>query len=140
MTPLGGDFDEDAMAEAEAALKALADEYPLYAAADVDQMDIEFSELEAAGGLDTARIEALFGVAHNVKGQGSAFGYDLMTVIGEALCVLLRGQTALDQGAMASVKSLISACRTVLTERLVGHGGVYGERLSANLGLALEAA
>ena len=92
------------------------------------------------GGADAGLVGELHGVAHNIKGQGAAFGYDLMTSLGEALCLLTRDKSALDPGAMASVAALIDACRVVLDERLVGSGGAYGAQLSANLGLALKAA
>lgn len=76
--------DEAAMAEADEALRALAEAYPAYAEAELD-------ELSAA--LDHPRPadpDALFLPAHNLKGQGAAFGYDLITTLGEALCGLVR--------------------------------------------------
>lgn len=126
MTPIDDDIDEAAMAEAEAALRALANEYPAYAAADVDQMAMALEALRAAGGCDAGLVAELYGVAHNLKGQGSAFGYDLMTLLGEALCALTRDKTALDASAISAASALISACRTVLDQRLVGQGGAYG--------------
>ncbi len=128
------------MAEAEAALRALADEYPAYAAADVDQMEASLSALQAAGGRNADLVAELYGTAHNVKGQGSAFGYDLMTLLGEAICTLTRGQEWLDAARMANARMLVEACRTVIAERLTGLGGASWDRLSANLGLDLKAA
>lgn len=140
MLPIDDDIDEAAMAEAEAALRELAEQYPAYAAADVDQMAFTLEALRSSGGADAGLVGELHGVAHNIKGQGAAFGYDLMTSLGEALCLLTRDKSALDPGAMASVGALIDACGVVLDERLVGSGGAYGAQLSANLGLALKAA
>ena len=132
--------DEAAMLEAEAALKALAEEYPAYAAADVDQIDASLSALRAAGGADAALVAEVHAAAHNIKGQGSAFGYELMTMLGDALCVLTRDRAVLEAGPLAAAAALIAACRTVLTERLTGDGGVFGAQLRANLGLSLRAA
>ncbi|MFT3811726.1 MAG: hypothetical protein QM698_17570 [Micropepsaceae bacterium] len=140
MAPFDDEIDEAAMAEAEAALKALAEEYPAYAEADVEQMAASIAALQAAGGADAGLVAEVYATAHNIKGQGSAFGYDLMTELGEALCTLTRDRAALDAGPLAAAAALIAACRTVLTERLTGDGGVFGAQLRANLGLSLKAA
>lgn len=138
MTPISEMIDE--AAEADAALQALADAYPDYAAADVARMEAALSALEAAGGRDSARICAIFGAAHDIKGQGSVFGYDLMTLLGEELCFFTRDRERLDAAAMVRVRALVDACQAVLAARLTGDGGAYGARLSANLGLTLRAA
>ncbi len=140
MTPIEGEIDEAAIAEAEAALLALAHEYPGYAAADVDQMQVSLVALRAAGGADARLVAELFGVAHNIKGQGTVFGYDLMTVLGEALCALTRDRERLCGGDLAHAEALVAACRTVLCERLTGDGGQRWARLSAEFGLTLKAA
>ena len=82
MLPIDDDIDEAAMAEAEAALRELAEQYPAYAAADVDQMAFTLEALRSSGGADAGLVGELHGVAHNIKGQGAAFGYDLMTSLG----------------------------------------------------------
>ncbi len=138
MMPASDEIDQAALAEAEATLRALAAEYPGYAALDVGQMDLALSALEAAGGRDAARVAEIHGAAHNIKGQGSAFGYELMTLLGEALCGLTRDRERLDALALARARALVTACRTVLDERLTGDGGVYGARIFANLNLASE--
>lgn len=140
MSPVTDEIDAAAMAEAEAALLALAEEYPSYAIADVEQMEACFGALSAAGGAHPDRVAELYGVAHNIKGQGAAFGYELMTRFGEALCRLTRDRASLDPADLANVAALLQACRTVLTERLAGDGGAFGARLSANLAPLLKAA
>lgn len=131
---------DEAMADSEAALRALAAEYPAYAAADVDRMEACLTALEAAAGHDSGLIRALHDTAHDVKGQGAAFGYDLMTLLGEEICTLSRSASCLDRDALSHVRALVGACRIVLTERLLGSGGALGARLACNLGLAMERA
>lgn len=140
MSTFADEIDEDAMAEADAALQALAAEYPAYAAVDVERMEASIAALTAAHGADADLLAHIYGTAHNIKGQGSAFGYDLMTVLGEALCTLTRDRSALEAGPLAAATALIAACRTVLTERLTGDGGAFGAQLQADLGLSLRAA
>lgn len=140
MSPIDGDIDEAAMAEADAALLALAEEYPAYAVVDVDQMEAALVALQAAGGRDPALIGEIYGTAHNVKGQGAAFGYELMTLLGEAICSLTRERDWLDGDAMARTGAMIAACRQVLDQRLLGLGGAPGARISADFALDLTAA
>lgn len=134
--------DDAAIAVAEAALAELAAEYPGYAQADVDQMK-RFADKIAEGiaqGLDVARdLDALHGVAHNVKGQGASFGYELMTVLGEALCEKLRDRLSIEEADLTVVRALVAACDTVLMQRLTGMGGTRGAALLAGAGLAAAA-
>lgn len=130
--------DEAACAEADAALAALAAEYPAYAQADVDEMSRLSARLAGhfASGEDMAGdLAALHEVAHNVKGQGAYFGYELMTLIGDAVCRNTRDRTVLDGIQLASTSALVAACRDVLATRLTGWGGADGSRLMAELGL-----
>ena len=134
MEPLA--VDEADYAEAEAALAALAEQYPDYAAADVAQMKAHLAEIDANPADAAAACEALFAVAHNVKGQGASFGYELMTELGEALYERLRGKAALTAGEAASVRALVAACDAVIAERLSGDGGPRGKALLAAAGAA----
>lgn len=43
------------------------------------------------GGASSELLDALHGVAHNIKGQGGSFGYELVTDIGASFCDYLRG-------------------------------------------------
>lgn len=124
------DLDEAAMAEADAALRALAEAYPDYAAAELDEL---CATLDKVTGGEDVNPETLYLPAHNLKGQGSAFGYDLITTLGDALCGILRGRTALTQSDQSIVAGLIAACRTVLSQRLTGDGGKAGIQLMRDL-------
>lgn len=121
-----GSDHSDHMADADAALAQLAAEYPAYAAADVAAMRQALADGDAA---------ALHGIAHNVKGQGASFGYDLLTRLGEALCAVFRANPVLTSAHLAHVGALVEACDRVLSERLTGAGGAEGLALAATLGL-----
>ena len=140
MSTFEDEIDEAAMAEADAALKALSDEYPSYAAADVAAMEAALADLAAGTSAASGLIADIYATAHNIKGQGSAFGYELITELGEALCLLTRDRSTLEPGPLAAVSALVGACRTVLTERLTGDGGVRGAQIRAHLGISLRAA
>ena len=69
MEPLA--VDEGRLRRGRAALAALAEQYPDYAAADVAQMKAHLAEIDANPADAAAACEALFAVAHNVRGQGA---------------------------------------------------------------------
>jgi chemotaxis protein histidine kinase CheA len=74
-------------------------------------------------------IEA-FRIAHDIKGQGTSFGYDLLTRIAASLCQQLLS----DRGSEASNlhKRALAHCeamRVLLDKDIRGMGGAYGERL-----------
>ena len=121
--------EEPDYAEAEAALAALAEQYPAYASADVTEMKSHLATIETHLKAAASACEALFAVAHNVKGQGASFGYDLMTELGEALCGLLRDRATLAPEEIDTVRNILGACDTVLNERLTGEGGTRGKQL-----------
>jgi chemotaxis protein histidine kinase CheA len=126
--------------DAEAALAALSAEYPGYAKADIVRIEQLMHMLipDAEGFADT--IDAIFGVAHDIKGQGASFGYDLMTVLGDALCDLTREQRSMTASELDRAETIVSACRAVLDERLTGDGGPRGLALLHRLELTPERA
>lgn len=127
--------EEPDYAEAEAALAALAEQYPAYATADVTEMKTHLAAVESHLQSAAAALASLFAVAHNVKGQGASFGYELMTDLGEALCGLLRDRTTLAPEELDNARAILAACETVLTERLVGEGGARGKQLLSAAGV-----
>jgi hypothetical protein len=83
---------------------------------------------ERAGALDR-----MFGIAHNMKGQGGSFGYDLVTSIGSSLCECLRGREAATDEIMRVIKAHIDGLAVVFEHDLKGDGGALGQRLADRL-------
>ena len=127
--------EEPDYAEAEAALAALAEQYPSYASSDVAEMNAHLAAIESHLKSAAAACESLFAVAHNVKGQGASFGYELMTDLGEALCGAVRDRATLAPEEIDAVRKILAACDTVLTERLTGAGGERGHQLLVATGI-----
>jgi hypothetical protein len=93
--------------------------------------------IETGIGDPAQRVDALkriYGVAHNLKGQGKSFGYDMISKIGASLCDFLNKQ-AHDTGdrAMEIVKAHIDAVGVVVKYRLESDGGPLGRKLVARL-------
>lgn len=77
--------------------------------------------------------ERMGDVSHNVKGQGTNFGYPLMTSIGASLNRFLGASEALDDGVEALLKAHVVALGTVLRNEIHGDGGDSGRSLTERL-------
>lgn len=131
-------FDE-AVAHAKAAVDAMAEQYIGWVTADLARLDAAFSTLpETPGKTAEAAYRDVHGVAHDIKGQGSTFGYVLVTDIAGLLCHYLeRGMKgeALDADA---ISHHIDALKTIIDNRIKGDGGKLGGEVIAALKAAVE--
>jgi len=130
----------EAVAHAKAAVDAMAEQYIGWVTADLARLDAAFAALPAAptGIAAEAAYRDVHGVAHDIKGQGSTFGYILVTDIASLLCHYLeRGMKgeALDGNAIAHH---IDALKTVVDNRIKGDGGELGGEVIAALKAVVE--
>ena len=124
---------EAVLARAQAAVADLAKSFEVSAVVDLDR---------CAGFLKTARenpagradaVKEIYGIAHNLKGQGSSFGYPLITRIGQSLCQLTRPQRAFTDADLGIVQGHLDAIRLILAKEIKGAGGDVGDKLAARL-------
>jgi hypothetical protein len=122
------------LARAEAAVAGLAQDYARWALADVAKAR---AALAAAIGDPAGRgqhVEALFRVGHDLKGQGSSFGFPLVTKIGQSLCTLTRDRARSYEGKdLDLAKAHLDALDLILTKGIKGEGGKVGGELVAKL-------
>src|SRR5689334_15222288 len=81
---------EAVLARAQAAVADLAKTYIPNTTTDLDRCAALLKTAREDASIRTASIKELYGIAHNIKGQGSSFGYPLVTRIGHSLCTLVR--------------------------------------------------
>ena len=122
------------LARAEAAVADLAKDYAGWALRDVAKARASLGSAMGDGSKRAAHVEALFRVAHDLKGQGSSFGFPLVTKIGHSLCALTRDR-ARDYRAehLELAKSHLDAIELVLSKGIKGEGGKVGSELVAKL-------
>lgn len=127
------DFDS-LIAQAEAAVEALRDTYRVQLAADVEQLCEIWNRVEAEG-ISGDLLTELHGVAHNIKGQGGSFGYDLVTDIGASFCDYLRGGERVTPDELNIVHMHIRMLKRVADDDISGDGGETGLRIVEKLRL-----
>lgn len=130
-----GAVNLDALAKAEAVIANLADDYLDWVREDFVRLEAAYDVLVSGEGDDEANLEALFQIAHDMKGQGGSFGYDLMTAIGDHMCRLLEKVDKAGPLEIQMIRLHIDAMRVVITKELKHDGGAEGRKLM--MGLAL---
>ena len=135
-----GAVDLDALARAEEVIANLADDYLDWVREDFVRLEAAYDVLVSGNGDDEANLEALFQIAHDMKGQGGSFGYDLMTAIGDHMCRLLEKVDKAGPLEIQMVRVHIDAMRVVITKGLKGDGGDEGRQLLLGLTLVGEKA
>jgi chemotaxis protein histidine kinase CheA len=135
-----GAVDLDALAKAEEVIANLAGDYLEWVREDFVRMEAAFAKLKSGDGGDKENLEAMFQIAHDMKGQGGSFGYDLMTAIGDHMCRLLETLDKAGPREQTMIRVHIDAMRVVITKELKGDGGNEGRQLLMGLSLVGEKA
>ncbi len=122
--------DEAALARAEAVIANLRGAYLEWVRGDLARLHDLLDEARALP--PAAREEQMrqvFTVAHDVKGQGGSFGYDLMTRIGNHLCRYIERPEPWADARLDAVARHLEAMYRIIDERLDGAGGETGAAL-----------
>lgn len=124
-----GRLDTKAIARAEAAVKEMAKDYRNWAQEDVAALEAALDEAQARPDDQAQAIRTLFRVALDLKGQGTSFGYRLITEVGDSLAAFIEERKALGEFDQEVIASHISAMRAVLAEEVRDDGGETGRAL-----------
>ena len=129
------EVDIEALARAERAVAALADDYLRSVQNDIVRLVSAYEKAQADESQRDAHLQMLFQVSHDIKGQGATFGYPLLTQIGSFLCHYIEAGAS----DLRVISAHVDALRAIVAARMTGDGGVAGrtlisqlERLNAN--------
>jgi hypothetical protein len=124
---------EAVLARAQAAVADLARNFAESAVADLDRCAAFLKTAREQPEARAASIKEIYGIAHNLKGQGTSFGYPLITRIGQSLCQLTRRDCVFSDADLGIVQAHLDAIRLVLAKDIKGDGGAIGDKLGARL-------
>ena len=130
-----GAVDLDALAKAEDVIANLADDYLDWVKEDLAKMEKAFETLKSGEGDVKKNLDDVFQIAHDMKGQGGSFGYDLMTATGDHLCRLVEKMDKVGPREIGMIRVHIDAMRVIITKGLKGDGGDEGRQLLMGLTL-----
>lgn len=129
-------IDPDVLDKAEQLIADMADDYVTWAREDVIRLGAAYDVLAADGGNNAENLDVVFQIAHDMKGQGGSFGYDLITAIGHELCRFIEKveETGnITSSVVGAVKVHIDAVKRVIGDDMKGDGGEQGAHLLTGL-------
>ncbi len=136
-SPFGGEPENegnDVVSNAEAAVAALADSFLEWIAEDISNARNALENAKSRPDDNNEDLQTIFGVMHNLKGQGSSFGFNMLTHIAESLCVYIRDAAGpADEQQLKVVAAHFAAIDFVIERDIRGDGGEIGKPLMAKL-------
>jgi hypothetical protein len=124
---------EAVLARAQAAVADLARNFAESAVGDLDRCAAFLKTAREQPEARAAGVKEIYGIAHNLKGQGTSFGYPLITRIGQSLCQLTRRDCAFSDADLGIMQAHLDAIRLILAKDIKGDGGAVGDKLGARL-------
>ena len=138
LAPGDAGISDEALAEAEAALSAMAEDYPDWVSSLIDRLAEQHRRC-----VDTPEERKEFfaevgRIAHDMKGQGGTFGYPLITAFADSLHGFATTKGELTDNHVELIKTHVDAMRVVIKDRVSGDGGEIGKQLTDSLNEAIE--
>jgi hypothetical protein len=133
----GGDIAynplKETLARAEEATTALRANYTEWARIDVNNTQTLLDAAKKGADRQRDQLDLLYAAMHNIKGQGTSFGYPLVTRIGQSLCRLIAPGRVLDEAGLKIAQAHLDSLKLVLDQKIAGKGGEVGDKLAARL-------
>ena len=136
-TKLGGQsgegIAEELLKAAEAKVQELLADYLAWIGGDLATLEKVVDDLVPSSPRVAELIAHARDILHNMKGNGSTFGYDLITQIAQSGGDILRRQETIDEARREALRHHVAALRVVVDKKITGPGGEPGKRLIARL-------
>ena len=101
---------------------------------DLANLSTAFEDLKAGpADKDKENLERIFGIAHDMKGQGGSFNYGLVTTVGNLLCRFVEKLEHPAPGDLKIIHLHVDGLRLVIANRMSGDGGEAGQNLVRGL-------
>ncbi len=131
-----GGIDANAIAKAEAALKAMSSQFGQWLQDEITKLDAAQAGIRAKG-LNAETAEELYFRAHDLKGLGATYQYPLVTRLAGSLCRLLDEPGKRAEAPLMLLDAHIDAIRAVVRDEIQTDehptGRVLAETLEARV-------
>jgi hypothetical protein len=133
--PSLANINAETIRRAEEAVGKLADQYRDWVRGDLEKLHQHLDAAKAGGDARTTAYGEIRKIAHDLRGQGTTFGYPMVTRIAQSISEVLKHGTH-DEASDTILGAHIGALADVIENNISGTGGAPGARVTA----ALEAA
>ena len=127
-----GGIDADAIAKAEAALKAMSAQFGQWLNDEIVKLDQAQADIRAKG-YTPETAEALYFRAHDLKGLGATYQYPLVTRIAGSLCRMMDDADKRMQAPIAILDAHVDAIRAVVRDEIQTDEHPLGRDLAETL-------
>ena len=127
-----GAIDPAAIAKAEAALKSLASNFTQWLADEITKLDAARQQVRAEGATSET-MENLYLRAHDLKGLGTTYGYQLITRIAGSLCRLIDDKEKRATTSLELVDAHIDAIKAAIRDDIKSDEHTVGRVLVEEL-------
>ena len=127
-----GGINADAIAKAEAALKAMSAQFGQWLQDEITKLDQAQADIRAKG-YTPETAEGLYFRAHDLKGLGATYQYPLVTRIAGSLCRLMDDTDKRMQAPVAILDAHIDAIRAVVRDEIQTDEHPVGRELAETL-------
>ena len=112
-----GGIDANAIAKAEAALKAMSSQFGQWLQDEITKLDAAQVAIRTHG-LNAQTAEGLYFRAHDLKGLGTTYQYPLVTRLAGSLCKLLDDSTKRTSAPVRLLDAHIDAIKAVVRDQI----------------------
>jgi chemotaxis protein histidine kinase CheA len=127
-----GAIDPAAIAKAEAALKSLASNFSQWLSDEITKLEAARQQVRAQGAT-AETMENLYLRAHDLKGLGTTYGYQLITRIAGSLCRLIDDKDKRASTSLELVDAHIDAIKAAVRDDIKGDDHPVGRVLVEEL-------
>jgi hypothetical protein len=128
----GATIDFDPVANAEAALAELADDFVQWMDQECTRLDTARKTMRSAG-INNGTRDALFLAAHDIKGQATTFGFPLVTPVADSLCRLIEHTPDIARLPLGLIDQHVDAVRAITHKNTRGDSDTNAVKLAEKL-------
>ena len=123
--------DMASIERAEQAISDMSASYLDWVVEDLEKLQGTFDRLLAGEGDRAKDMKKIFEVAHDMKGQGGSFDYQLITSVGNLLCRALErfDGSVKPEVENQAIRIHIDAMKLIIANKMSGDGGKEGEAI-----------
>jgi len=131
-----GQIDPQALLRAQSIIDSKAQEYPEWASKQINELYTVYEKSVKDQSNRAEHVEKIANLVHDIRGEGTTYGYPLVTRIGTSLYDFVQVIGRANDAQMEVVKAHIDALKVVVSQRMEGDGGQAGAELLNMLRLA----
>ncbi len=134
-----GSFDPDLIAKAEKKVEEISLTYTETASEEIFDLQAAYTDCASASSEDQATLlRKINHLVHDIKGNGSSFGYPLLTEFAAFLFDMTDNLLTASPQQLEIIKAHIDAMQVVVNQKIKGDGGEIGRQLKLSLKKAVD--